>query len=307
MNSALKVRKKGGWVEKQDHKLKNPSCLIVPSQGFKWFGSLTNLTFRRSTEKSDSKSSKSKSGAGVGCAQEDADGCTALTPVAETSVDDLGTMRPRTASYVRSSESYTHVGTLPRLLMRKKDKSSKGEVAEVMIIAAIRPELYLMPIICFLPGCPSSSKKGKDKVSRSQSQRPAGDQRSVAPTGARSKEAEDIIKADRGPKTQPERGGESKATNAANITSGPASACEDLSPSGGSGAELQSEICDRQGVTEAGADSNPKTESSSPPLIQEKEADDGLQPGAVSEPPDESREPAEGAEKGEQQSESVYR
>uniref|UniRef100_A0AAX7V9Y2 SH2 domain containing 3Ca n=1 Tax=Astatotilapia calliptera TaxID=8154 RepID=A0AAX7V9Y2_ASTCA len=74
-------------------------------------------------EKSPSKSSKSKSGAGA----DDTDGCTVLTPVAEATVDDLGAMRPRTASYVRSSESYTHVGTLPRLLTRKKDKSAKGK------------------------------------------------------------------------------------------------------------------------------------------------------------------------------------
>ncbi|XP_030599100.1 uncharacterized protein LOC115789728 [Archocentrus centrarchus] len=252
---------------------------------FKWFGSLTNLTFRRSTEKSDSKSSKSKSGAGAGCAQgDDDDGCTVLTPVVETSVDDLEAMRPRTASYVRSSESYTHVGTLPRLLKRKRDKSNKG--------------------------CPSSSKKGKDKISRSQSQRPAGDRSSLRLTGAKSKEAEDVIKADSGPKTKLECGGESKATNASNITSGPASACEDVSPSGGSGAELQSETCDKQGVTEAGADLNPDTDSSSPPLSHENDethADDGLQPGAVSEPKEESREPAEGADTGNQQSDGIYR
>lgn len=103
---------------------------LFPSEGFKWFGSLTNLSFRRSTEKSDSKASKSKSG-------DDGDCCAAssstLSPVVEATVDDMGAMRPRTASYVRSSESYTHVGTLPRLLMRKKDKGNKGKAAEVMI------------------------------------------------------------------------------------------------------------------------------------------------------------------------------
>lgn len=53
-----------------------------------------------------------------------------LAPVAETTVDDMGAMRPRTASYVRSSESYTHMGTLPRLLMKRRDKSNKGKAAE---------------------------------------------------------------------------------------------------------------------------------------------------------------------------------
>lgn len=42
----------------------------------------------------------------------------------------MGVMRPRTASYVRSSESYTHMGTLPRLL-RRKDRKSKGEAEDV--------------------------------------------------------------------------------------------------------------------------------------------------------------------------------
>uniref|UniRef100_A0A7N6AHW5 SH2 domain containing 3Ca n=1 Tax=Anabas testudineus TaxID=64144 RepID=A0A7N6AHW5_ANATE len=74
-------------------------------KSFKWFGSLTNLSFRRSTEKSDSKSPQS--------------------------------------NYVRSSESYTHVGTLPRLLMRKRDKTTKdkGEAVEVMINTLTFPSL----------------------------------------------------------------------------------------------------------------------------------------------------------------------
>lgn len=45
-------------------------------------------------------------------------------------MDDLGAMRPRTASYVRSSENYTHMGTLPRLLMRRRDKNNKGKATE---------------------------------------------------------------------------------------------------------------------------------------------------------------------------------
>lgn len=95
---------------------------MFPSKGFKWFGSLTNLSFRRSTEKADSKSSQSKSGV------DGTDGVTTaiLAPVPEITMDDMGTMRPRTASYIRSSESYTHMGTLPRLLMKRRDKSNKG-------------------------------------------------------------------------------------------------------------------------------------------------------------------------------------
>ncbi|XP_062414819.1 SH2 domain-containing protein 3C isoform X2 [Pungitius pungitius] len=118
----------------------------------KWFGSLTNLSFRRSTDKSESKSSSFKSGAGCGPADAT---LSALNPVVETTVDDMGAMRPRTASYVRSSDSYTHMGTLPRLL-RRRDKKSKG---------------------------PDGDKTGKDKsrIGRSQSQRPAGDRDRVAP------------------------------------------------------------------------------------------------------------------------------
>ncbi|XP_051794418.1 SH2 domain-containing protein 3C isoform X1 [Acanthochromis polyacanthus] len=184
---------------------------------FKWFGSLTNLTFRRSTEKSDSKS---KSGAGAGCSPgDDCDGGSILTPVSETSLDDMEAMRPRTASYVRSSESYTHVGTLPRLLMRKKDRSSKGSSSSSS----------------------SSSKKSKDKssISRSQSQRPAGEQshRYLLSGGG-----EDAVKADSGlkpnfPKTLPEPEAELKASNIQNSIC--EAACEDVSPSAGSSAELQ--------------------------------------------------------------------
>lgn len=67
---------------------------------------------------------------------EDGTDCDAgLAPVPETTVDDMDAIRPRTASYVRSSESYSHMGTLPRLLMRKRDKSksNKGKEAEIII------------------------------------------------------------------------------------------------------------------------------------------------------------------------------
>uniref|UniRef100_A0A665WTF0 SH2 domain-containing protein 3C-like n=1 Tax=Echeneis naucrates TaxID=173247 RepID=A0A665WTF0_ECHNA len=85
---------------------------------FKWFGSITNLAFRRSNVKSDSPQSKS------GLAPGDSDDSAAAS-TNSTTVDDLDTMRPRTSSYVRSSESYTHVGTLPRLLMKRRTKNSK--------------------------------------------------------------------------------------------------------------------------------------------------------------------------------------
>ncbi|KAM4527306.1 SH2 domain-containing protein 3C isoform 1-T1 [Odontesthes bonariensis] len=207
--------------------------MSVRKLSFKWFGSLTNLSFRRSTEKS--KSSKSKSG--LGCEAEVDGECgttSSLSPVAETTVDDMGTMRPRTASYICSSEGYTHVGTLPRLLMRRKDKSNKG--------------------------CPSSNKTSKDKcgISRSQSQRPAGEQAHVA-LGVRdisSKVAEDKAAVTAGtagaatklsqdspidPKAQPEPSGECNVPNTENILPGPTAACEEVSPSGGRSIMLQSE------------------------------------------------------------------
>ncbi|XP_075935796.1 SH2 domain-containing protein 3C isoform X1 [Anarhichas minor] len=211
--------------------------MSIRKLSFKWFGSLTNLSFRRSTEKSESKSSPSKSGAGcVPGDGTDCGGATALSlldPVVET-MDDMGTMRPRTASYVRSSESYTHMGTLPRLLKRMKDKK----------------------------GGPSSNKKSKDKssIGRSQSQRTAGDQDWVPgrSTAASSKVSGDEAgaKADTGlskgsltdPQTQPEPTGGTGVTNTISA----------MSPSGGSTAALQPETCDKQNV-------NPK-ETLSPPL-----------------------------------------
>ncbi|KAL6097000.1 sh2d3c [Pungitius sinensis] len=180
----------------------------------KWFGSLTNLSFRRSTDKSESKSSSFKSAAGCG----PADTLSPLNPVVETTtVDDMGAMRPRTASYVRSSESYTHMGTLPRLL-RRRDKKSKG---------------------------PHGEKTGKDKISigRSQSQRPAGDRDRVArwPTeasrgvsGGDAEAAADTALGTDG-KARPRPTGE---TDVKDITSA-------TSPSGGASAALQPETGDK--------------------------------------------------------------
>ncbi|XP_062291159.1 SH2 domain-containing protein 3C [Scomber scombrus] len=218
--------------------------------GFKWLGSLTNLSFRRSTEKSDSKSSKS----GAGAEYEDGSDATGtMAPIVETTMDDMDTMRPRTASYVRSSENYSHMGTLPRLLMKKRDKSTKGG--------------------------PSSSKKSKDKrsISRSQSQRPAGNKDCVPQrlTAVLSKVAEDkaTVKADAGlkqdslsePKSQHEPA--SDITNPENTSSGPTSDREHVSPSSGSST-------DKQDITQAGADlttdsrPEPLKKESTPPLGQ---------------------------------------
>nr|XP_033502997.1 SH2 domain-containing protein 3C isoform X1 [Epinephelus lanceolatus] len=258
----------------------------------KWFGSLTNLSFRRSTEKSDSKSSPSKSGAGY--VPGDVCGAAVLAPVVEATMDDMDAMRPRTASYVRSSESYTHMGTLPRLLMKKRDKGNKGGS--------------------------SSNKKTKDKsISRSQSQRPAGDQdRSpLRLTAASSKAARDEAgaKADTGltkdcltdPKTQLGPTDQTTATNTQNTISGPVAVREDVSPSGGSSSALQPETSDKQGITQTGADLNPHPLSPGSDQTRTHE-DDGLESRPVSEPKEEaeSRELTEGADSGNQNSDSTH-
>ncbi|MED6249574.1 hypothetical protein ATANTOWER_016359 [Ataeniobius toweri] len=198
--------------------------MSLRKRSFKWFGSLTNISFRRSTEKSDSKASKSG----------DDDECAAsakLSPVLETTLDDLGAMRPRTTSYVRSSEDYTHVGTLPRLLMRKRVKSSKGI---------------------------HSSKKTKNK---SESQRPAGEKNEVlqTPTGSKTSEGKAEVTADTGLKEVSSAEGQEKildvssanfktqsepvedATINQNMLSGPTASSKEVLPSGGSDAALQSD------------------------------------------------------------------
>ncbi|KAM6902550.1 SH2 domain-containing protein 3C isoform 2-T2 [Xenentodon cancila] len=252
---------------------------------FKWFGSLTNLPFCRISEKSDSKTSRSKSGVQSGSVPEvHYEGVIAerLSPLAETTLDDLEGMRPRTASYVRSSEDYTHVGTLPRLLMRKRDKSNRG--------------------------CSSSNKKSKAKsgLNRSQSQRPAGDYNHVAFThpGVSSKvaEGEEGVTSDSGIKedcptdsnTQSEPISEDNNANGQNLIFAPTAASVDVSPSGGLRAELQSE--------EHGA-LNPesKTETSSAPLTQggDETCKDGcLECDSTSEPKDAAgKEPTEAQRK----------
>ncbi|KAM8872658.1 SH2 domain-containing protein 3C isoform 2-T2 [Synchiropus picturatus] len=90
---------------------------------FKWFGSLTNLSFRRSSDKSGERASaRHEPGGSVDNVPEYTE---TLAPVMESSVDDLEGLRPRTSSYVRSSDSYTHVGTLPRQLLKNRTKKDE--------------------------------------------------------------------------------------------------------------------------------------------------------------------------------------
>lgn len=257
---------------------------------------------------------------------EDGTDCDAgLAPVPETTVDDMDAIRPRTASYVRSSESYSHMGTLPRLLMRKRDKSksNKGKEAEIIIrkksgkfeewdhhdklFSLSLPVFVLALIFLMSPSpleAPSSSKNSKDKssISRSQSQRPAGDHGAQRlKTGLR-KDSLPIFK------TQSEPIPETHATNAQDTTPTPTAACKHVSPSGGSTAALQPE----QGIPQAGTDLNPE-ESASPPASQENDQtqtheDDGLQSGPVSEPKQdaESKKLTKGADRRNQNSDSTY-
>lgn len=83
------------------------------SPGLKWFGSLTNLSTRRPSEKANVKAAPEHDGI-LGAAKSAARG---------QSVDD---MEPclHSPSYAHSSEMYTHVGTVPR--SQKQKKSCKG-------------------------------------------------------------------------------------------------------------------------------------------------------------------------------------
>ncbi|CAN9504962.1 unnamed protein product [Ophioblennius macclurei] len=191
--------------------------MSIRKLGMKWFGSLTNLTFRRSTDKPP----KAKPGADAADDLEPPLATAAsMGPLLETTVDDLEAMRPRTASYVRSSESYTHMGTLPRLLSRKKDKSNK------------------------------ESKKAKPNggINRSQSQRPSQNQVSLKPRqiSMKAENYKTACKTNTGsnpdpqsdPKSPPEPGNEENPANGPNINAGSAI----MSPSGGVNVELQQEM-----------------------------------------------------------------
>ncbi|RVE65684.1 hypothetical protein OJAV_G00118980 [Oryzias javanicus] len=125
----------------------------------KWIGRWNS--FWRSNDKSPSKSS---SGAGAGGFP----GHGTEQGASERMVqDDMEATRPRTASYVRSSEGYTHMCTLPRLLSKKKEKGDKGD-----------------------------SKKRREKSNNlTKSQKSSGDQMCPpsTPTGAPSRVDEDEI------------------------------------------------------------------------------------------------------------------
>ncbi|XP_017563674.2 SH2 domain-containing protein 3C isoform X1 [Pygocentrus nattereri] len=88
--------------------------MIKRKLSFKWFGSLSNLSFRR------------KSDAGKDSAQKD--DTTDRPSASETSIDDMDA-RPRCPSYVRSSDMYTHMGTMPRH-QKQKEKSNKTKGQE---------------------------------------------------------------------------------------------------------------------------------------------------------------------------------
>ncbi|CAB1318134.1 unnamed protein product [Coregonus sp. 'balchen'] len=156
-----------------------------PSTGLKWFGIFPNLSFRRSSlsDKSNSKSSSSEPDGALDMVS---------SPIAaETFVDDMDMMHPCTSSYARSSDNYTHMGTLPRFLLRKRDKSG------------------------------SSGKRGTKKIkektgaglSRSQSQRPAGDNVCSSPLlmalssqpGSRKDQPLSTLSSQAGPGPRPQR------------------------------------------------------------------------------------------------------
>ena len=118
------------------------------------------------------------------------------------------------------------------------------------------------------PGGPGNSKKSG--ISRSQSQRPVGFKDRAPPRTMASpcKETGDEVTGtiSQDPvsdlNTQFEPSGE--ATTTQNIISAPTAACKDVAPSSGSGAALQTErTCDKEVITQEGADMVPEE---TPPL-----------------------------------------
>ncbi|MBN3299553.1 SH2D3 protein, partial [Amia calva] len=100
---------------------------------FKWFGSLSNLSFRRSSNTTDSKPFHKHHGSF--CEESSY----------EKSIDDMDAC-PRSSTYARSSDMYSHMGTMPRKSI-KGDKQSRS----------------------------SKKGKGKGELSRRQSQRQPAD------------------------------------------------------------------------------------------------------------------------------------
>ncbi|KAI3372941.1 hypothetical protein L3Q82_023381 [Scortum barcoo] len=88
----------------------------------KWFGSLTNLSTRRTAEKPDVKA----------VPEHDGSLCDATPVVAapgDQSMDDMESCL-HSPGYARSTEMYTHVGTVPR--SQKQKKSCKGKKKKKM-------------------------------------------------------------------------------------------------------------------------------------------------------------------------------
>uniref|UniRef100_UPI003AACAA48 SH2 domain-containing protein 3C-like n=1 Tax=Centroberyx gerrardi TaxID=166262 RepID=UPI003AACAA48 len=79
---------------------------------FKWFGSLTNLSARRPPDETNHKTASKH------------DGTRGADPAGDQSVDDMESCL-RSPGYARSSDMYTHVGTVPRSDRRKSCKDSK--------------------------------------------------------------------------------------------------------------------------------------------------------------------------------------
>uniref|UniRef100_A0A3P8WF21 SH2 domain containing 3C n=1 Tax=Cynoglossus semilaevis TaxID=244447 RepID=A0A3P8WF21_CYNSE len=218
--------------------------MSIRKLSWKWFGSLANLSFRRSSEKSDSRDSPLKSGCVPG---EDSDAAagfsSSVLDPAEITMDDLEATRPCTTSYVRSSENYTHMGTLPRLLRKKKDKAKKEA---------------------------SSSKKTKDKsISRSQSQRTGGEKDRVHLKNTVT-EGETSVKTDNElnpcDSTTPIRVSSRaiSATNTEKVDSAALDVCEDVSPSGGSDGTLERKPSNLKGSSQERADLMPEEKSPTP-------------------------------------------
>ncbi|XP_058492009.1 SH2 domain containing 3Cb isoform X1 [Solea solea] len=96
----------------------------------KWFGSLTNLSIRRSPSKTSTKTAQEHDGSRDGRSQ----GGAPSAPVDDQSVDDMAP-RLHSSNYACSSDMYTHVGTVPRsekrscrrLKEKKKSRKEEGE------------------------------------------------------------------------------------------------------------------------------------------------------------------------------------
>uniref|UniRef100_A0AAY5ET54 SH2 domain containing 3Ca n=1 Tax=Electrophorus electricus TaxID=8005 RepID=A0AAY5ET54_ELEEL len=107
----------------------------------KWFGSLSNLSFRRKSDPVKDDGRKEDAG---------------LPADSDTSKDDMN-MRHRCPSYVRSSAMYTHMGTMPRP-EKKKERGPKAKPQEQKSV--------------------KTKSKGKNSLlGRSQSMKPSVDYR----------------------------------------------------------------------------------------------------------------------------------